>query len=213
MGREYRPDFRENDSLYLIRQAQELCAIAKEHKNSSPLIYACLECRIALEVLDLQLIYATVNPEERLKIQEESKPKNGIDRINKKKGSLKHKYQEFFQSVNEILELPGKYYDFKQSKDLQHRLSFYIHSYWFTEKEVNYNSKEMKKVFDLVKETNDFVYKSLPKEGDSLIISGIDLLTMPEEDKALLDQWKLSEVNDYEELKEKLKTNLKKRDK
>ena len=213
MNREYRPDKRENDPLYLLRQAQELCEIAKANKNSSALIYSCLECRLALEILDLNLILASVNSTERLEILDDSKPKNGIDRLNKKKGSLKHKYQQFLQAVTEVLNLPSKYYDYRKSKDLQHQLSFYIHSYWFTEIEINYNSTTMKRVFELVDSVNSFIFDSLPRDGDSLIMINMEIATMPKEDQVLLDQWKRSEIEDFDELKKKLKFNLDQRKK
>ncbi len=98
MEREYNPNIRENDPIFLVRNIQELLLIAKENKNSSALLYACLDCRIALEILDFNIILHSVDPIERQKIIEVSKSKNGIDRINKKVGILKEKYQMFFQA-------------------------------------------------------------------------------------------------------------------
>ena len=129
----YKAEFRENDFIYLRRQAQELLLFANDHKNSNALIYGCLDTRIALEILDLKKILASVNSSEINIIIEESKPKNGIDRINKKQGSLKERYQLFYQAVCELLGVNDKYYDFKKSKDLQHKLSTYIHSYYMTQ--------------------------------------------------------------------------------
>lgn len=213
MSREYNPIKRENDPLYLLRQAQELCKIAKANENSSALIYSCLECRLALENLDLNLILASVNENERLQILEDSKPKNGIDSLNKKRGSLKHKYQQFLQAVTEILDLPSKYYDYRKSKDIQHQLSFYIHSYCFTESEIHYDSATMSKVFELVEDVNNFIFESLPRDGDSVIMMNMEIANMPQENRVLLDEWKKSDIEDFDELKKKLQVNLDKRQK
>jgi len=87
----YKPDIRINNPIYLLRQVEELLKLAQEYKNSSSLIYASLECRIALELMDLNFLLASVKPEEREQIITDSKPKNGIDRVNSKVGSLKYK--------------------------------------------------------------------------------------------------------------------------
>lgn len=202
----YRADFRENDFIYLIRQAQELLEIAKANKNSSAIIYACLDSRIALEILDLHKILLSVNDEEKLLILEESKPKNGIYKVNKKKGILKEKYQMFFQAVCENFDVKDKYYDFKKSKDLQHKLSTYIHSYYMMAEEINFDSKIMQKAFIIISETHKFIKSSLHFDGEKYIAYGIK--TIPEEDKIILEEWKKSTKMEYEELKIKLKANL-----
>lgn len=120
---EYKPDVRINNPIYLLIQVSELLKIARTYKNSSSLIYASLDCRIALELMDLNIILHSVPYEERPQIIEDSIPKDGISRINKKIGALKHKYQMFFQAVCELSELENKYYDFKKSKELQFELS------------------------------------------------------------------------------------------
>lgn len=202
----YRADFRVNDFIYLIRQAQELLEIAKANKNSSAIIYACLDSRIALEILDLRKILLSVNDEERLLIIDESKPKNGIYKVNKKEGILKEKYQKFFQAVCENLDIKDRYYDFKKSKDLQHKLSTYIHSYYMMAEDINYNSKIMQRAFVLILESHNFIKSSLHFDGKEYIAYGIK--TIPEDDKIILEEWKKSSNMEYEELKIRLKANL-----
>jgi hypothetical protein len=150
MKREYNPDIRENDPIFLLRNIKELLLIAKTNKNSSSLIYACLDCRIALELLDLNLILHSVRLIDRQQIIEDSKPKNGIYRINKKVGCLKEKYQMFFQAFCEIVGVPAKSFDFKKSKDLQFNLSTYIHSYYLNNDELKYDSKTMQNAIKIM---------------------------------------------------------------
>jgi len=207
MERIYNPNMRQNDSAYLLRQVQELVLFAEQNKSSSPLIYACLDSRIALEVLDLNMILHSVSLEERKQIVEESKPKNGIDRVNKKEGSLKEKYQQFFNAVSEVLDVDGKFYDFKKSKQIQYKLSTYIHSYYMSNNELNYNSPLMQNAIKVVKEFEQFLKTGVPIKDGSMIIIGMNCKTMPEDDKQLLAEWKTSNTMKYEELKEKLEKN------
>lgn len=210
MERIYNPDIRENDPAYLLRQVQELLLIASQNKSSSPLIYACLDARIALEILDLNMILHSVNYEERHQIVEDSKPKNGIDRINKKQGILKEKYQLFFQAVCEVLDVNYKFYDFKKSKDIQFRLSNYIHSYYMSNNELKYGSPLMQKAITILKEFESFLKTEVTTEDNSMVIIGFDSKTMPENDKELLAEWKVSVQMTYEDLKTRLLQNHKK---
>lgn len=204
----YNSDFRENNFIYLIRQSQEMLEFAKANKNSNAIIYACLDSRIALEILDLNKILLSATDEERLLILQESKPKNGIYTIDKKKGVLKERYQLFFQAVCENSDVKDKYYDFKNSKDLQHKLSAYIHSYYMMAEDINFESKTMQKAFVIISETHRFIKSSLYFDGKEYFSYGIKIESIPEEDKLILDEWKKSPKMEYEELKIKLKANL-----
>lgn len=205
---EYKADVRINEPFYLLRQSLELVNIAKQHKNPSPLIYASLECRIALELMDLNLILSTVKPEDREQIIEDSKPKNGIDRVNRRVGSLKHKYQLFFQAIHELYDFDNKYYDYKKSKDLQYKLSTYIHSYHMTNKELEFDSENMQNCIKLIEDVDCFIKTSLPLQDNVYIILGVEIETLPEEDKIVLNEWKNSNSMEYFDLKERLSANL-----
>lgn len=207
MERKYNPDVRENDPPYLLKQVQELLLIASVNKNSSALIYACLDSRIALEILDLNIMLHSVSPEERVQIVEESKPKNGIDRVNKKQGSLKEKYQLFFQAVCETLSVDAKFYNFKKSKDIQYRLSTYIHSYYMTNEDLKYDSVLMQNAIIVIKEFEAFLKTSFPVKNESLIMTGMNTAKIPDKDKQILEEWKTSSSMSYDSLKSRLKQN------
>ena len=208
----YNADFRVNNPIYLIRQAQELLIFAKANKNSNAIIYACLDSRIALELLDLNKVLLSVEPSVRLSILEDSKPKNGIDRNGKKTGSLKEKYQLFFQAVCEISEVDAKLYEFKKSKELQYKLSTYIHSYYMMPDEINFESALMQDTFTIISETHKFIKSSLHLDGDEYASYGINISSIPQEDKIILDEWKANEI-DYDELKSRLINNKQQREK
>jgi hypothetical protein len=203
----YKPDVRINNPIYLLRQAEELIKIAKSNENTSSLIYASLECRIALELMDLNFLLHSVKREDREKIIEDSKPKNGIDRVNSKVGSLKFKYQYFLQAICEILDIDNEFYDYKKSKSLQHELSTYIHSYYLIGVEIKYQSAYMQKCLELILEVINFIKSSMPFNDGTYTMLGMEISSLPEEDRIILEEWKTSTKMTYEELKEKLELN------
>lgn len=204
MSREYVPNMRENDPIFLLRNAHELLQIGRENGNSSSLIYACLDTRIALEILELNIILHSAKPEERSQILEMTKPKNGIEKIGKKQGTLKEKYQLFFQAVCEIVKIDAKSFDFKKSKDLQNKLSTYIHSYYMTNEELKYESEIMQNSIKIINEVSEFIKSYLTIENDSYVIYG---MLMKSEDNILLEKWKETNKMTYEELKDNIRKN------
>lgn len=205
----YKPDIRKNNPIYLLRQVEELLKIAREHKNPSSLIYASLECRIALELMDLNFLLHSVKREEREEIIIDSKPKNGIDRVNNKVGSLKHKYQYFLQAICEILNIGNERYDYSKSKDLQYKISTYIHSYHFEDLELEYDSENMQNCMALIKEIDKFIKSSMPYENGTWTMLGMEISSMPKNDREVFEEWKISSKMTYDELKEKLARNHK----
>jgi hypothetical protein len=203
----YKPDIRINNPIYLLRQVEELLKLALANKNSSSLIYASLECRIALELMDLNFLLASVKPEEREQIIIDSKPKNGIDRVNSKVGSLKYKYQFFLQAICEILDVNNERYDYKKSKELQYLLSSYIHSYHMNNSELVFNSDSMQKCLNLILEVDKFIKSSMPYKNGTWTMMGMEISSMPEKDREVLEEWKIATNMTYDQLKEKLSEN------
>ncbi|MFY0713060.1 hypothetical protein J1D01_05245 [Seonamhaeicola sp. NFXS20] len=191
-----------------MKQVEALMQLGFQNKNTSSIIYSCLECRIALELLDLNKILLSVKPEEKLKIIEESKPKNGIDKLGQKKEILKERYQLFFQAMNEVLCLNSKYYNFKKSKSLQFELSTYIHSYHMADEDLNFDSKNIQNAILLINEVDPFIKSSLIKKNNEYLCVGMEVESLPVEDKKLLIKWKNDFKMDYDELKKNLKKNV-----
>lgn len=210
--REYHPNLRINDPAYLLHHIDKLLEIAKAHQNSSSLIYACLDSRIALEYCDLYLILASVKPEERESVLESSKPKNGIDRLNNKHKALKEKYRTFFQILSELLGVSWNQYNFKRSKELQNQLSTYIHSYCMLDSEIAFHSDLMQAVFPLLEQVKAFIQESLNFDGTEYTIIGVEMSSIPSEDRELLNEWKENRLS-VEELTEKLSSNIENRTK
>lgn len=204
----YTPDVRINNPIYLLKQAEELIKIGNSHKNSSSLIYASLECRIAIELLDLNFLLCSVSENEREKIIIDSKPKNGIDITNNTVGALKYKYQFFLQAVCEILGIQNEIYNYNKSKKLQHALSTYIHSYYLIDVEIKYESEYMQNCLKLLLESINFVKASMPNDNGTFTMMGMEISSMPEEDRAVLKEWKTSNTMKYHEMKKILEENI-----
>tara|TARA_R110000764_G_C11010292_1_gene383151 strand:- start:1421 stop:1861 length:441 start_codon:yes stop_codon:yes gene_type:complete len=140
-----REELRLHRTDWLIIQAQNLVKQGLTSRAPSLLFYACFEARLALERFDLDIVLASVSQEERLKIIDGCKPKNGIEKQGRKVGALKERYQIFIISVFEALEMKSNFYDFKESKSLQNKLSSYIHSYYMADTYINIESQVLKK--------------------------------------------------------------------
>lgn len=210
--RQYNPTKRLQDPSYLIINAEVLKEGAIEHKNSSALIYACVDLRTALELVEFIILLASVGEELRPEIINLGKTKNGIDRANRKIKSLKEKFQLFYHALCEIANISGKQYDYKKSDDLQFRLSKYLHSFIRHPADINFDSKFMQDSLPLIEETINFIRDFITYDNKELKIQSIDVNQIPSDDKLLLEEWKNSTKMSYEELKERLTENFKKRE-
>ncbi len=200
-------NIRINRSDWLMIESQKLVQFAIQEKNSSYLIYACLEARLALEKLDLDIVLASIPDKDRLELIELSKPKNGIEKQGKKVGVLKEKYQKFIVAVFKLNGMETNYFDFKKSKSLQIELSSFIHSYHFLDDQMTTDSEEMQKVPMLIDQAEIFLRESTFIEGEGHSIKSVELETMPLIDKELLNDWKDNSKMTEDELLEKLKQN------
>lgn len=204
-------NIRLNDPDWLIIQAKRLVDMANEHQNASSLIYACLEARLALESSDLQMILATVPEKLRPDFILASKPRHGINKLNKKVGSLKERYQLFILAIFEAVGFSTNFYDFKKSKELQGELSTYIHSYHFGSTQLQFDSHEMKVIPNLVEQVYSFIYATFYHDDGKHEIRSVDIVTLYPEDKAILDNWKVDTKMDFQDLVEQLRMNFNKR--
>ncbi|MFL5762931.1 MAG: hypothetical protein ACJ77K_03245 [Bacteroidia bacterium] len=206
MGREYNPIVRIHDPAYLTVHSKVMKEMGMEHKSSSSLIYACLDLRGALELIEYGILLASVDFQMRQRISELTAPKNGLEVANKELKSLKSKFQYFYQAVCEICNVPGTYFDMKKSRDLQYRLSQYLHTYTRTQEEITFGSEFMNAAAVVIDETLKFIDDSL-RDGESYTLQCIEIAKIPAEDKLLLEEWKNSTKMTYEELKERLQKN------
>jgi hypothetical protein len=200
MRREYDPYNRENSPIYLLKQANMFLRSYKEDKSTNAVFYACLDCRIALEINDLTKILTSVSEKEREEIITKSRPRHGINKADQGIGVLKERYQLFFQAVSEVFNLGHKAYDFKRSKALQNELSKFVHSYWMQLEDLKFGSTWYNYAIKLVDQTKHFIMNSLDIKEDSANDLGIEVRSIPEESRNLLNEWKENFKMSYDEL-------------
>lgn len=210
MPSDYNPTKRQQNPAYLVRHADEMKKLAIHTSSSSLLIYSCLDLRTTLEFIEINILLASVSEPFRQEILDTGKGKNGIDRVNKKIKTLKEKYQLFYQAICEILKVPGKFYDFKKSDDLQFQLSQYLHTYTRDQSEIEFESAFMQASIKIINETIKFIFDSLEVEPGRFKIQNMDVHQIPLDDLRVFEEFKNSTMT-YENLKDRLQNNHDKR--
>jgi hypothetical protein len=207
VANKFNPQIRSHNLVWIIEHAKYLHDYAITTNNSSLVLYCCLELRNAIEILELKLLLASVNEDEREGIITLSKPKNGINKANNELKTLKSKFQDFYESVCKITGQTGVYFDYNKCEDMKHKLSQYIHTYTREEYEMYFDSTFIQEAFPLIYEVIRFLEYSLLYDGETYTIQCLSKHLEPE-DMALLEEWKQGKVKSKEELIDRLKLNI-----
>ncbi len=69
----------------------------------------------------------------------------------------------------------------------------FIHIHMSNE-QLKYDSKNMQNYLKLINEVDNFIKTSLPIKNGAYILLGIEIKTLPEEDKTLLNEWKSDSI-------------------
>lgn len=202
--RNYYPTKRIHDPAYYCHHVSEMKKMAIKGENSNAIVYCFEDLRTALELVEYNFLLASVGEEFRQEISDLTKMKNGIDKANKKIKTLKEKYQQFYQAVCEVINIPGKSYDTKKSDNLKHKISSYLHTYTRTQEEIDFGSEFMNNGLDLIDEVLVFIKESLMINGNSYTIQSIDKDKIPTENMIIFEEWRTSVKMSYDELKAKL---------
>lgn len=192
----YKPTKRYHEVNWMLIHSEDLESKAKRQRDSSKLIYCCLELRNAIEMLDFHLILASVPNSEHQKIAEMAKPYLGNERVNNKLKSLKEKTQKFYECVCEAVGIPGKFYDYRKSNEIRFELSQYIHTYTRKPSEMNFESSFIQAAFPIILKAREFVKNSLINDGENYIVQNIDFTSLSPEDKELLFDWKQDKIDE-----------------
>lgn len=180
----------------MLIHSEDLEKKAIKQNDSSKVIYCCLEIRNALEMIDFHLLIASVPNSKHKTIAEIAKSFHGNDKANSKLKALKEKTQKFYECVCEVINIPGKFFDYKRSNDLKFELSQYIHTYTRVPSEMKFDSAFIQAAFPIIKKTREFIKASLIPDGDSFIVQNIDYRTLSKEDKELLQEWREDKITE-----------------
>lgn len=189
----------------LIWHAKDLLDKAIRQKDASKILYACLELRNCLEMVEFGMILASVEEEERAQLMVDAKPGQGINKVNDKLKSLKYKYQIFYKVVCETAGRLGNPFDFSRSASLKEKLSDYVNTHTRTPDELMFGSDYLKSASGIIQESIDFLEPASNKDKNSYTLQNLSIVTLNDEDKGIFDRWKNGIIKDESELREILK--------
>ena len=191
---------------WLLMHIEVLLNEARKHQNVSFILYACLECRNLLELIEFELILMSTNENSREELIDKMKVKGGIQSVNKELKILKFRLQTFSECISKISDLPVKAYDYKKSEELQKGLSDYIHIYTRSQEELTFGSEFINNGIAKIQETKTFIKTFFVKSDDSYTYGVLNFETL--KGGRFFDEfinWRNSVDTDTDALYERLK--------
>jgi hypothetical protein len=186
-------------------QIENFITNAAENKSTSYITYAALECRIAIERIEYELLAIGTRkylPEEWFNLITNYK---GIDRANKKYKSLKFKVQTFTEAFASVFtEYPLKAFDFKKASNYESKLADYIHLYYRSNDDLNFDSEFMQNGIFLIKDVLNFLNNLFVKFEDSFIFGVVDIRTLMNGAEYVFQKWLNDKSTDFEIVKQEL---------
>ena len=183
---------------WILKKIADLLDKAQRLKDSSNVLYACLEARNLLEMLSTSKLQCSVPADERDAITAAVKPLHGIKGVERELKALGLKTQEFMSAVSAQENHPFPIFKFSESDRIQKNLSQYVHSYTVSHDEMLFGSEYIRKGFIAVNEAVVFIKYNLHYYPDrnTYGIVNADMTTLPEWAKALLHDWKSGVIKD-----------------
>ena len=204
--RAFRSTQRHHVPTWILLKIEDLIDKAKREKDSSKVLYACLESRNLIEMLKFSKIQCSIPEEERNATAERASGQNGLEKENKKLKVLNQKYQDFFQAVSEDANFSFTSFNASQCQKILDSLHAYIHTYTISEHEMIFSSNYVQEAFNVINNATAFVKSNMTyiQENNTYAIANIDVKTLPEWARIVLDAWKQDPKNDYENLKKSI---------
>lgn len=108
------------------------------------------------------------------------------------------KTQEFMNAVCAVQSQEFPIFSFTESDGIQHRLSQYIHTYAVPMADMVFGSDYMKAAFPAIDDAVAFAKANLVYNPDrnTYAIGNVDMTTLPQWAKDLLEEWKASRIKD-----------------
>lgn len=198
----FNPSKRFHHIGWLLCKINDLEEKGNRLSDSSNLIYCCLELRNVLEIIELELLLASIPQHERQEIKEIAKEYSGIDKANNKLKTLKDSRQKFYEIACANNKIYGKVFNYKQSVNLKTRLSKYIHTYYREESELEFESIFMSECILLISETRDFIISSILNEQGEYEIKSLSLSESSSQINELFEKFKIGNLSEEKLLEE-----------
>lgn len=208
---EFNTHERSNSPVWLICQINLLIKSAKQLSDTSLILYAALETRNLLELLELEILKTAVKGTDYAIFLREIKGKSGIQQMNKKYKSLKYRYQSFSSAASKAIFVEGhglNKFDIKITEEHCKELSNYIHIYTRDTEELKFESEYIQLGIQRIEESLEYLLSNFFTVIDGGLTYGLfDFSSFPPYVKNEFNKWLESVDEDEDPLIERL-TNI-----
>ncbi len=201
----FNPHERHHIPAWILLKITFLTKMANYQKDSSCVLYACLEARNLLEMISYKKLQCSVSADEREALEAVAKPKNGITTVDKQLKALGLKTQEFMHALLQSEGAPE--YQFpvfvpSVCEAILNKLSQYIHTYTVENKDMEFGSAYIEAGFAVIDEAVEFAESNLVRspETETCYIINYDIINLPEWAKRVLGDWKVGKIKEVTEL-------------
>lgn len=177
---------------WLMAQIKLLIHSAKMLSNSSFVLYAALETRNLIELIEFDLLDISAKGTDSESFLMEIRGKTGIQQMNKKYKTLKYRYQSFSSAATQAIFEEGslKKFDFKKSENFCNELSQYIHTYSRRPDEMVFGSEFINQGIALVEDCLNYLISDFFEIIDGHLIYGVfNFNTLTQSVKNEFDKW------------------------
>ncbi len=205
---------REHKPTWLLEYIEHLLKKANEFHNTSFVLYAALETRNLLELIEYSLIFMSLSEQEREKISETAHEKGAVEKFRNEYKTLKYKHLKFFQMVMELSpslpSAPIGIFNINIIDKYSKEISGSIHIYTKVDNDFIYKGDFVKATFEKIREICDFLRTNfvIEKDGKNYFVTGnLVISSLPPKMKEIYLEWKNEPRQDetiLEELKKKI---------
>ena len=197
---------REQNLDWSITQIEVLLDNCLKQKSTPYLLYAALESRMIIERVEFEILVMSAHESDDEEWITKIKEFKGIQKVNSKYKGLKMRYQTFTEAFSKVLieHYPLKPFDFKKSETFESELSQYLHIYYRTKEELDFDSKFIQSGIELIKSTLSFLKNLFLKREDGYFFGVLNFSSLKDEVGIEFRDWLQRKDEDVESLTNRL---------
>lgn len=189
-----------------IKQIESLLILAKNHNNSSFVIYAALEARNILERVEYEILFMAAHKYLDKSWMDLIEKKNGIQKTNSKYKALRFKYQSFTEAFTSALidDLSIKPFSFRLAEEIQGELSQYLHIYTRNDDDLLYGGTYINNGIQVINQAITFLKDSFTIFNDGYVVATLDFDSLNDSFKNEFINWIGSKEEQVDKLTQRL---------
>ena len=152
---------------WLIKHIETLINEAQTKKSTSFVLYAAFEIRNLIEMISYELILMSSEKALWDEIEKTAKGKQGIRKSNNEYKTLKYRYQAFSEALGKLANLNIKAFDYKKAEELENHLGEYVHTYTYSQANMDFDSVFIQNGLIKVEESLTFVKSYFVQDNDN----------------------------------------------